>query len=60
MKLNIQDTFNKKLDIDPITENYVRQVSGAFMSLVAPTSVANPSLVHVSDDMLKELGLIKC
>jgi uncharacterized protein YdiU (UPF0061 family) len=57
MKLNIQDTFNKKLDIDPITENYVRQVSGAFMSLVAPTSVANPSLIHVSDDMLKELGL---
>lgn len=57
MKLNIQDTFNKKLNIDPISENYIRQVSGAFMSLVAPTPVANPSLIHVSEDMLKELGL---
>ncbi|MEN9906862.1 MAG: hypothetical protein RLZZ540_3 [Bacteroidota bacterium] len=57
MKLNIQDTFNKELPADPITENYVRQVENACFSFATPTKTANPEIIHVSSEMLKNLGL---
>ncbi|OYX85273.1 MAG: hypothetical protein B7Y83_05360, partial [Flavobacteriales bacterium 32-34-25] len=57
MKLNIQDTFNKELPADPITENYVRQVENACFSFVTPTKTANPQILHVSSEMLENLGL---
>ncbi|MES2241065.1 MAG: YdiU family protein [Bacteroidota bacterium] len=57
MKLNIQDTFNKELPADPITENYVRQVEHACFSFVTPTKTANPTILHVSSEMLENLGL---
>ncbi|GGA86978.1 UPF0061 protein [Flavobacterium palustre] len=59
MKLNIQDTFNKELPADPITANYVRQVENACFSFVTPTKTANPQILHVSPEMLENLGLSK-
>jgi len=59
MKLNIQDTFNKELPADPITENYVRQVENACFSFVTPSKTANPQILHVSPEMLENLGLSK-
>ena len=57
MKLNIQDTFSQELPADPITENYVRQVEHACFSFVTPTKTANPQILHVSPEMLENLGL---
>lgn len=57
MKLNIQDTFNKELPADPITENSIRQVENACFSFVTPKQTANPQILHVSPEMLENLGL---
>lgn len=57
MTLNISDTFNKELPADPIKENYIRQVTESCFSFVSPTPTDNPSVIHVSDDMLLELGI---
>lgn len=57
MKLNINDTFNKELPIDPIRENYVRIVKNACMSLVSPTPCSKPEVIHFSSEMLDELGI---
>ncbi len=57
MKLNIQDTFNKELPADPITANTRRQVFEACYSFVTPKIPKKPSLVHVSTDMAKQLGI---
>lgn len=57
MKLNIQDTFNKELPADPITENYIRQVEHACFSFATPKQTANPQILHVSPEMLENLGL---
>ena len=57
MKLNIQDTFNKELPADPSLRNYRRQVEEACFSYVTPRVPSNPSVVHVSDDMLTAIGL---
>jgi uncharacterized protein YdiU (UPF0061 family) len=57
MKLNLKDTFNKALPADPIRENYVRQVPNAAFSYVTPKTPGNPSLIHVSPQMLEAVGL---
>lgn len=57
MKLNLNDTFNKELPADPITENRVRQVSKTAFSYVTPKIPSNPQLVHLSPQMLAEVGL---
>jgi uncharacterized protein YdiU (UPF0061 family) len=57
MKLNIQDTFNKQLPADPILKNTRRQVEKACFSNVIPKKTANPELLHVSPEMLENLGL---
>jgi len=57
MKLNLKDTFNKELSADPNTANRVRQVPNAAFSYVTPTKPKNPSLVHVSPQMLNAVGL---
>lgn len=57
MKLNIQDTFNKQLPADLILENTRRQVEKACFSYVTPKQTANPELLHVSPEMLENLGL---
>jgi serine/tyrosine/threonine adenylyltransferase len=57
MKLNLNDTFNKELPADPVEQNYVRQVANAAFSYVTPKIPGNPSLVHVSPQMLEAVGL---
>lgn len=57
MKLAIHDTFNKELPIDPIQENYIRQVENACMSNVNPTPCKAPEIIHVSEEMLENLGI---
>lgn len=57
MKLNINDTFNLELPVDPISENYVRQVPNACFSSVHPTPCREPFLIHYSPEMLEEVGL---
>lgn len=59
LKFNIQDTFNKELPADPITENSRRQVTKACFSYVKPKKTEKPVLLHVSSEMLQELGLTK-
>ncbi|MFI1773159.1 protein adenylyltransferase SelO [Thalassobellus citreus] len=56
MKLNIKDTFNKELPADPILENTRRQVKKACFSYVTPKQTAKPKLLHVSPEMLGNLG----
>ena len=60
MTLNFQNTSIKYLPVDPVQENYVREVKSC-LSRVNPTSVDNPQLVHVSEDALKliDLDLLK-
>ncbi|MFD0798346.1 YdiU family protein [Maribacter chungangensis] len=57
MKLNIKDRFNKELPADSVLENTRRQVSKACFSYVKPKKPGNPSLIHVSPEMLAELGI---
>ena len=57
LKLNITDRFNKELPADPIMGNSRRQVSGACFSYVTPKKPSNPSLVHVSPEMVEALGI---
>jgi len=57
MKLNIKDTFNVELPSDPILENTRRQVKEACFSFVTPIKTANPTILHVSPEMLKKIGL---
>lgn len=57
MKLNLQDTFNKELPADPIVENTRRQVETAAFSYVTPRVPSKPSIIHTSEEMLKELGI---
>ncbi len=57
--LNIKDSFNKELPADPITATSRRQVSKACFSFVKPKKTAKPTMLHVSPEMLNELGLSK-
>ena len=57
MKLNIKDTFSKELPADKNLENSRRQVLDACFSFVKPKKPSNPKLIHVSDEMLSNLGL---
>lgn len=57
MKLNLNDTFNKELPADPVAENRVRQVANAAFSYVTPTKPKNPSVIHVSPQMLEAVDL---
>ncbi len=57
MKLNIKDKFSKELPADPVLQNTRRQVRNACFSFVMPKQPTNPSLVHVSAEMAKAIGL---
>jgi len=57
LKLNIKDRFNKELPADPSLRNYRRQVEEACFSFVTPRVPSNPTLVHVSKEMLEEIGI---
>ncbi len=57
VKLNIKEKFNAQLPADPIVENSRRQVKNACFSYVTPKKPSKPSLIHVSPEMVNELGL---
>ncbi|TVZ56006.1 uncharacterized protein YdiU (UPF0061 family) [Lutibacter sp. Hel_I_33_5] len=57
MKLNLKDTFNKELPADVVLENTRRQVTNACFSYVSPKKTTSPSLIHVSEEMLQEIGI---
>lgn len=57
MKLKIEDSYCFSLPGDTIRENYIRTVSNACFSLVAPTPCSRPKLIHVSDDVMHRVGL---
>ncbi|TDU42995.1 uncharacterized protein YdiU (UPF0061 family) [Gelidibacter sediminis] len=59
MKLNINHKFTTQLPADPNLENSRRQVTNACFSYVSPRKTSNPKLLHVSPEMLNNLGLTK-
>ncbi len=59
MKLTLNDTFHTGLPLDPIQENYIRQVTNACLSNVNPTPCKDPKIIHTADEMVEALGLQK-
>ncbi len=57
MNLNIKDTFNKELPADLNRNNNPRQVEAACFSYVTPRVPSDPKLLHVSKEMLSNIGL---
>lgn len=57
MKLNFRNTFNRELPADPFRENSRRQVFAAAYSYVTPRVPSGPVLIHVSEEMLRAIGL---
>ncbi|AXT55124.1 YdiU family protein [Aquimarina sp. AD1] len=57
MKFNINNTFSEELPSDPILENSRRQVRNACFSYVTPRKTSNPTILHVSDEVMQDLGL---
>lgn len=55
--LQLNNTFINNLPQDKENENYSRQVYKAAYSFVEPQKFENPSLIIVSDEMLKELAI---
>ena len=56
-KLNIKDKFNKELPADPNTANTRRQVKEACYSFVTPKQTEKPEMLHVSPEMINNIGL---
>ncbi len=59
MYLNINESYSKELPADKIIENSRRQVYDACFSYVTPKPTSNPEVLHVSEEMLLELGINK-
>jgi uncharacterized protein YdiU (UPF0061 family) len=56
MNLKLTHNFTDNLPGDSNLENSRRQVEKAVYSFVDPIATANPSLIHVSEEMKNELG----
>ncbi len=57
MKLHIKDTFTDVLPADPEVGTIRRQVENACFSYVQPKTTSRPELLHVSPEMLENIGL---
>ena len=57
MIFNINDTFNRELPGDPLSGPARRQVTEACFSYILPKSTSNPSMIHISPEMAKDLEL---
>lgn len=55
--LNIDNSFTRELEGDPILENYIRQVQNASYSFVEPQKSNQPKLIHVSKQVSAQIGL---
>lgn len=56
-EINIINTFSAELPADQIEGPSRRQVEEACFSYVFPVHPSNPSLIHASEEMLKELDI---
>jgi uncharacterized protein YdiU (UPF0061 family) len=56
-ELKIKNSFSGELPADPIEGSERRQVENACFSYVEPTKTSNPSLIHASSEMVKELEI---
>lgn len=59
MNLKLKHTFTDNLPADSNSENARRQVLNACFSYVNPKQTSSPHLLHVSPEVLQELGLSK-
>ena len=59
MKLNLKNTFLNNLPADKILENSRRQVTDAVYSFVTPKKTQQPEIIHVSQEMARDLGITK-
>lgn len=59
MNLNLKDVFSKELPSDPISENTRRQVHKSCFSYVSPVKTKKAEMIHVSEEMLREIGLTR-
>ncbi len=59
MKLNLKNTFIEANPADSNLENSRRQVFEAAYSFVTPRQTKKPKLLHVSEEMLQNLGISK-
>ncbi|WP_027138404.1 protein adenylyltransferase SelO [Gaetbulibacter saemankumensis] len=59
MNFKINNRFIEELPADSVLENSRRQVEGACFSYVNPKKTSNPELLHVSPEMLQNLGITK-
>ena len=57
MKANIDNKFTNELPSDLLESNETRQVVEAAFSYVNPVKPKNPSLIHVSNEVAKSLGI---
>ena len=57
INLNFDNSVLRTLPIDPIKENYVRKVKGAWFSIISTTPVKNPTLISYYPEVLKLLDL---
>lgn len=58
MRFHLNNSFTDELPADTIPENHVRQVHHACYSYVNPTPCSAPKLLHVSRDMMSQLGIM--
>ena len=57
MNFNINDTFNRELPADPLSGPARRQVTAACFSYIFPKETSDPSMIHTSPEMARDLGL---
>jgi len=57
MKFSLNKGFLEELPHDLVTANIPRQVESVCYSFVSPQKTSNPQLLHVSPEMLQELGI---
>ncbi|PNQ75156.1 YdiU family protein [Hanstruepera neustonica] len=56
MRLHLKQTFTNNLPADPNLDNTRRQVLEACFSYVDPQKTSNPEMLHVSPEVLQDLG----
>ncbi|MFY8111503.1 MAG: protein adenylyltransferase SelO family protein, partial [Flavobacterium sp.] len=57
MTLTLNNLFTKELPADNLSDNTPRPVYQACFSFVSPKIPSNPSLIHLSIDVAKQIGL---
>ena len=56
LEIKLSNNFTDQLPGDPNLENSRRQVTDSAYSFVTPVQTSHPTLIHISEEMRKELG----